>query len=37
MKKIALGLLMFTVACASTPDEVKTETAEDLYNQAYTE
>ena len=34
MKKIALGLLMFTVACASTSDEVKMETAEDLYNQA---
>lgn len=37
MKKIVFGLLMFMVACASNPKEVKTETAEDLYNQAYAE
>lgn len=37
MKKIALGLLLFTVACASAPTETQSLTAEDLYDQAYAE
>ena len=37
MKKIAFGLLLFTVACASTTTENQNVTAEDLYNQAYAE
>ena len=37
MKKIVLGLLLFTAACASTSTEVTNPTAEDLYNQGYAE
>ncbi|MBR1948468.1 MAG: outer membrane protein assembly factor BamD [Alphaproteobacteria bacterium] len=37
MKKIVFGLLLFTVACASTQNETQSLSAEDLYKQAYAE